>query len=188
VFFAVFCASTSLVVVDLLPRVLNFNIASANGACPSVYLVFCLAPVPHQLRGEWLQRVACLPVADLVEPAALRALLEQAEQLSAYLQTVLVNDRHMLLRLEQHCAWAPAVAASSSAKSTAASSAAHAGSLAAGASARAEIASTLHESALFVEPEHQGEFADGCVRMAAFLGAQWRRVQMHLEVICLFLI
>jgi hypothetical protein len=138
-----------------------------------------------------LQRVACLPVADLVEPAALRSLLEQAEQLSAYLQTVLANDRHMLLRLEQHCAWAPAVAASSFAKSTSASSAAGslaAGSLAAGASARAEIASTLHESALFVEPEHQGEFADGCVRMAAFLGAQWRRVQTHLEVICLFLI
>ena len=153
---------------------------SDNVTRPSVYLVFRLAPCLAQLRGEWLQRVACLPVADLVEPAALRSLLAQAEQLSAYLQTVLANDRHMLLRLEQHCAWAPAVAASSSAASTHALSAA--GSFAVGASARAEIASTLHESALFVEPEHQGEFADGCVRMAAFLGAQWRRVQTHLEV------
>ena len=145
---------------------------------------------PPQLRGEWLQRVACLPVRDLVEPAALHSLLAQAEQLSAYLHTVLAHDRHMLLRLEQHCAWAPPVAPPHSAASStsalvpasgAGSSSTIAGSSSARA-ARAEVASTLHESTLFVEPEHQGEFADGCVRMAAFLGAQWRRVQTHLEV------
>lgn len=154
------------------PKVFNLLIASDLGTSPSALGLCVICVASRQLRGEWLQRVACLPVADLVEPAALHSLLQHAEQLSSYLQTVLANDRHMLLRLEQHCAWAPSVTASSA-------------SSAAGSSARAEIASTLHESALFVEPEHQGEFADGCVRMAAFLGAQWRRVQTHLKVNCL---